>query len=433
MLVQKKDGGLRFCIDLRKLNERTVKDAYSLPQIDEMLDSLQGSQWFSSLNLKSGYWQVEMDEESKPLTAFTVGPLGFFECKRMPFGFTNAPATFQRLMETCLGDLNLHWCIIYLDDIMIFSKDLASHLKRLEAVFQKLEEAGLKLKPSKCELFQRKLAYLGHVISAEGVATDESKIEAIKNWPTPTNVTEVQSFLGFTGYYCRFIPKFMQLACPLHELTLGENAGKKKAAIKWDSKCQQAFDDLKVLCTMAPILAYADFAKPFKLHTDACDTGLGAVLYQTQEEGTKAVIAYASRSLSKAESHYPVHKLEFLALKWAVVKKFHEYLYGSTFDVYTDNNLLTYVLTTAKLDAASHHWVASLANYNFRLHYQAGKANINADALSRVSWPECMPDSLGTSLKVNTVAIRAIQEAALDQPACPIEAYSCDLHAIGAM
>ena len=160
---------------------------------------------------------------------------------------------------------------------------------------------------------------------------------------------------------------------------------------------------------------------------------MGAVLYQTQEDGTEAVIAYASRSLNKAESHYPTHKVEFLTLKWAVVKKFHEYLYGSTFNVYTNNNLLTYILTTAKLDAASHCWVTSLANYNFRLHYQAGKANINADALSRVSWLECMPDNLGTSLQVNAAAIRAIQEAALDQPACPIEAYSYDLHAIGAI
>ena len=171
VLVEKKDGGLRFCIDLRKFNNQTVKDAYSLPQIGETLDSLQGSQWFS-LDLKSGYWPVKMDEESKPLTAFTVGPLGFYECERMPFVLTNAPATFQRLMETCLGDLNLHWCIIYLDDIVIFSKDLASHLKRLEAVFQKLEKAGLKLKPSKCKLLQRQLAYLGH---AKGVVTDEVK------------------------------------------------------------------------------------------------------------------------------------------------------------------------------------------------------------------------------------------------------------------
>ena len=372
-----------------------------------------------------------MDEESKPLTAFTVGPLGFYECERMPFGLTNAPATFQRLMENCLGDLNLHWCIIYLDDIVIFSKDPVSHLERLEAVFRKLEEAGLKLKPSKCELFRRKLAYLGHVISAEGVATDESKIEAIKNWPTPITVTDVRSFLGFTGYYCRFIPKYVQVVCPLHELTSGENAGKKKAAIRWDNRCQKAFDDLKTLCTTAPILTYADFTKPFKLHTDAFGTGLGAVLYQTREDGTEAVIAYASRSLNKAESHYPAHKLEFLALKWAVAEKLHEYLYGSTFDVHTNNNPLTYILTTAKLDAASHRWVASLANYNFRLHYWSGKANIDADALSRVSWPECIPDSLGTGLKVNTAAVRAIQEAALDQPACPIEVYSNDIHVMG--
>ena len=432
VLVRKKDGGLRFCRDLRKLNKQAIKDAYSLPQIDETLDSLQGSQWFSSLDLKSGYWQVKMDEESKRLTAFTVGLLGFYECKRMPFRLTNAPATFQRLMETCLGDLNLNWCIIYLDDIVIFSKDLASHLERLEAVFRKLEEAGLKLKPSKCKLFQRQLAYLGHAISVKGVATDESKIEAIKNWPTPTNITEVRSFLGFMGYYCRFIPKYAQVAHSLHELTSGENVGKKKAAIKWDSRCQQAFDDLKTLCTTAPILAYADFTKPFKLHTDACGTGLGAVLYQTREDGTKAVIAYASRSLNQAESHYLAHKLEFLTPKWAVVEKFHEYLYGSTFDMYTDNNPLTYVLTTAKLDAASHCWVARLANYNFRLHYRAGKTNIDADALSRVSWPECMPDNLGTSLKVTAAAVRAIQGATLDQPACPIEAYSYDLHVIGA-
>ena len=188
----------------------------------------------------------------------------------------------------------------------------------------------------------------------------------------------------------------MQVAQPLHDLTSGESAGKKKAAIKWDSSCQQAFDDLKKLCTTAPILAYADFSKPFNLHIDACGMGLGAVLYQTREDGTKAVIAYASRNLSKAESHYPAHKLEFLTLKWAVVKKFLKYLYGSTFHVHMDNNLLTYVLTTAKLDAASHHWVTSLANYNFRLHYRAGKANIDADALSRVSWPGCMPDNTNT-------------------------------------
>ena len=225
----------------------------------------------------------------------------------------------------------------------------------------------------------------------------------------------------------------MQEARPLHELTSGDNVGKKKAAFKWDSQCQQAFDDLKKLCTTAPILAYADFTKLFKLHPDACGTGLGAVLYQTREDGTEAVIAYASRSLSKAESHYPAHKLEFLALKWPMVEKFHEYLYGSTFNIYMDNNPLTYVLTTAKLDAASHHWVASLTNYNFRLHYRAGKANIDADALLRVSWPGCMPDSSGTHLKVTATAVQAVQEAALEGLVSPIEAYSCNLHILDAI
>ena len=223
----------------------------------------------------------------------------------------------------------------------------------------------------------------------------------------------------------------MQVAQPLHELTLGENAVKKKAVIQWDSRCQQAFDDLKRLCTTMHILAYADFTQPFKLHADACGSGLGAVLYQTCEDGTDAEIAYASRSSTKAKSHYPAHKLEFLTLKWVVVKKFHEYLYGLTFDMYTDNNPLTYILTTAKLDTASHHWVASLANYNFQLYYWARKTNI--DALSRVSWPECVPDNLGTHLKVMAAAVGAVQEAALKGPASAIEAYSCDLHVLDAV
>ena len=235
------------------------------------------------------------------------------------------------------------------------------------------------------------------------------------------------------GYYHRCISKFAQVAWPLQELTLDENAGKKKAAIQWNSNCQQAFDDLKRLCATMPILAYADFSLPFKLHTDACGSGLGAILYQTHEDGTDAVIAYASRSLSKAESHYPAHKLEFLALKWAVVKKMHKYLATSTFYVYTHNNPLTYILTTAKLDAASHHWVASLANYNFHLYYWAGKTNVDADALSWVSWPRCMPNSSGTHLKVTAAAVWAVQETVLKGPASPIEAYSCVLHILNAV
>ena len=386
VLVRKKTGELRFCIDLRKLNNRTIKDAHALPRIEDSLDSLNGAQIFTSLDLKSGYWQVELDEESIPLTAFTVGPLGFYECCRMPFGLCNAPATFQRLMESCLGDLHLQWCIIYLDDIIVFSKTPEEHIERLRGVFEKLSSAGLKLKPSKCEFFKAEINYLGHVVSKEGIRTDDKKIQEILKWPIPTTVTEVRSFLGFTNYYRKFIYKYAQVAKPINALIAGENAKFKKRKVHWTEECQEAFDKLKEICSSTPILAYADYTKPFKLHTDASEKGLGAVLYQTQEDGSDRVIAFASRSLSKTERNYDAHRLEFLALKWAVTERFHEYLYGGVFEVFTDNNPLTYVLTTAKLDAAGQRWVAALANYNFSIKYRSGKANVDADSLSRIPW-----------------------------------------------
>ena len=303
----------------------TIKDAYSLPCVDETLDSLQVSQWFSSLDLKLGYWQVEMDEESKALTAFTVGLLGFYECKRMPFGLTNAPTTFQSLIETCLGDLNLHWCIIYLDDIVIFSKDLASHLERQEAVLWKLEEAGLKLNPSKCELFQWQIAYLGYVISTQGVATDEGKIEAIKKWPT-TNKWSQRSKLFWDSWDITI------------SLSLNSCTGSPTPAwVNFGWECwqekgchpvgQQVPTGLwwpeKTVYHHAYSCLYMDFTQPFKLHTDACGSGLGAVLYQTHEDGTDTVIAYASRSLSKAESHYSSTQVGISHPQVGSSQKFH--------------------------------------------------------------------------------------------------------------
>ena len=391
VLVRKKDGSLRFCIDLRKLNARTVKDAYNLPRIEDTLDSLNGACIFTSLDLKSGYWQVELDEESIPLTAFTVGPLGFYECVRMPFGLTNAPATFQRLMESCLGELHLEWCIIYLDDIIIFSKTPDDHIIRLEGVFEKLAKAGLKLKPSKCEFFRSSLKYLGHIVSKDGIATDPRKIEAIQKWPQPKTVTDVRSFTGFTNYYRKFIKGYAKIARPLHELTSGDNAKRKHQKVDWNIRCNESFEALKSICSDCPVLAYTDYTKPFVLHTDASNTGLGAVLYQKQEDGKERVIAYASRSLNRAERNYDAHKLKFLALKWAITDRFQEYLYGATFDVYTDNNPLTYILSTAKLDAMGHRWVASLGCYNFTLHYKPGKLNCNADTLSRINWTSVDP------------------------------------------
>ena len=410
VLVRKKDGGLRFCIDLRKLNKRTIKDNYSLPKIEHQLEHLLGAEWFTTLDLKSGYWQVEMTEESKPLTAFTVGPLGFYECDKMPFGASNAPATFQRLMENCLGDLNLSWCVVYLDDIIVFGKSPDELLDRLKGVFEKLRQANLKLKPSKCTFFKQEISYLGHRVSKNGIATDPKKVEVVNNWPVPKTIKELRSFLGFVGYYRKFIMNFSKIAQPLNA-QLEDIDNHKKGNTKplvWELEHQLAFESLKEACCEAPILAYADFRKPFILHTDSSLDGLGAVLYQEDQDGQLRVIAYASRSLSKSERNYPVHKLEFLALKWAVTDKFKEYLYGATFEVYTDNNPLTYVMTSAKLDACSHRWVAALASYDFSLYYKQGKQNVDADSLSRIKWPEVLKISDDESISyVDPVVVKA--------------------------
>ena len=373
VLVRKKDGKLRFCIDLRKLNQRTVRDNYSLPKVEHMLEQLIGSEWFCTLDLKSGYWQVELTEESKPYTAFTCGPLGFLECDKMPFGAANAPATFQRLMENCLGSLNLTWCVVYLDDIIVYGKDPEDLLLRLGGVFEKLRRAGLKLKPSKCNFFKEEIEFLGHVVSKEGIATNPSKVQAIQDWPIPKTAHDIKSFTGFVGYYRKFIPNFSKITRPLNDLLNGKvnsKRGNKKQFIEWGSKQQEVFDTLKEALMSTPVLGYPNYEKPFILHTDVSLEGLGAVLYQEDDKGIKRVISYASRSLSKSEKNYPAHKLEFLALKWAVSEKFKDYLYGGKFEVFTDNNPLTYILTSAKLDATTQRWIAGLASFHFSLSYK---------------------------------------------------------------
>ncbi len=415
VLVRKKDNSLRLCIDYRQLNRRTIRDNFPLPRIEDTLDALYGARWFSSLDLKSGYWQIEMAEEDKPKTAFTT-PLGFYECNRMPFGLTNAPATFQRLMERCMGDLNLTQCLVYLDDIIVFSSTFEEHLQRLTAVFQRLQEYGLKLKPSKCCLFKQRVNYLGHIISSEGVETDQTKTDALRTWPVPADQSALRSFLGFAGYYRRFIKDFSKIANPLNKLLGGPRTkkGKKHTPPRpavpwcWTESCQLAFDTLRAKLMEPPILGYADFSKSFILHTDASVTGLGAALYQMQE-GKERVIAYASRGLSKSERNYPAHKLEFLALKWAVTQKFHDYLYGRRFEVRTDNNPLTYVTTTAKLDATGHRWLAALSTYDFSISYRPGKKNGDADGLSRrphESPPET--SAMSTPATMTSSTIKAI-------------------------
>ena len=223
-------------------------------------------------------------------------------------------------------------------------------------------------------------------MSKDGIETNPKKVKDIREWPVPKTVTDVKSFLGLTNYYRKFMLQYSRIAKPLQDLTSGENAYKKKTKVNWTAVHQEAFERLKEIVSSAPILAYADYTKPFKVYTDASELGLGAVLAQIQEDKEPA-IAFVSRSLSKAEKRYDAHKLEFLALKWAITDRFHEYLYGGSFEVFTDNNPLMYVLTMAKLDATGQRWIAALALYNFKIFYRSWKLNVNADALSRIPWP----------------------------------------------
>lgn len=237
VLVKKKDGNWRFCVDYRKLNALTQKDAYPLPRIEEALTGLKSARWYSTLDLASGYWQVEMHPIDREKTAFTT-PFGLYEFNRMPFGLCNAPATFQRLMQWCLGNLVNDSLLIYLDDVVVFSPDFSSHLHHLEEVFQCLHNHGLKLQPAKCHLFQCRVTYLGHVISEQGVATDPVKTSAVRDWPIPQTVKQVKSFLGFAGYCRWFIPAFSTIATPLNALTRGTAAHSKTATITWAPECQ---------------------------------------------------------------------------------------------------------------------------------------------------------------------------------------------------
>ena len=387
VLVRKKDGSLRFCIYFRKLNSLTVKDSHPLPHICETLESLTGAVHYSMFDMNSGFWQVPMDEESKQYTAFTLGSMGLYECESMPFVLCNAPPTFQRLMQSCLGELNLTYCLIYLDDVIVFSDTSEEHLWRMRVVFNHLCEHGLKLKLSKCEVFKSEINYLAHHVSQKGVLPSKKNLESIAQCPPPDTYTKVKSFVGLVGHYRCFIKGFAKIAAPLYDLTSGDNKDKKSEHVDLSPEAREAFNHLKVACLQAPILAFPDFNKPFLLETDTSRRGLGAVLSQKQADGRDHLIAYASHVMNETEQRYHSNKQEFLALKWAVTEQFHEYLspYGKNrkeFVVHTDNNPLTYIFSSANLDAAGQRWVACLASYNFSLEYQKGKENTVADFLS---------------------------------------------------
>ena len=325
-----------------------------------------------------------MDQASKEYTAFTVVNLGFFECDRMPFGLCNALATFQWLMQNRMGELNFIYCLIYLDDLIMFLQTAEEHLHQVHVVFDRLREYNLKVKPLKCSLFQEEINYLAHQVLKEGVWPSDINVKAIAKYAPPQTYTEIRAFLGLVGHYRQFIKGFAWIAQPLNKHLAGEGASRKSEWVSLSEEALGAFEDLKQANMNSPVLAFADYTKDFLLGTDALKEGLGAVLSQKQEDGQFHPVAYGSQVLTTYEKNYHSMKVAFLALKSAITEHFKEYLLYQPFLVKTDNNPLTYIMTTLNLDATGHRWVSALAKYDFWLEYQKGWDNAVADALSQV-------------------------------------------------
>ena len=372
LFVKKKDGSLRLCIDYRQLNKVTIKNKYPLPRIDDLFDQLKGATMFSKIDLRSGYYQLRVKESDVPKTTFKTR-YRHYEFLVMPFGLTNAPAVFMDLMNRIFRPYLDRFVVVFIDDILVYSRDEEEHAEHLRIVLQILREKQLYAKFSKCEFWLREVGFLGHIVSAEGIRVDPSKISAIVNWSPPKNVSEVRSFLGLAGYYRRFVQGFSMIASPMTRLL------QKDVKFEWTDECQQSFNRLKDLLTKAPVLVQPEPGKEFVIYSDASLNGLGCVLMQ---EGK--VIAYASRQLKPHERNYPVHDLELAAIVFAL-KIWRHYLYGEKCHIYTDHKSLKYLMTQKDLNLRQRRWLELIKDYDLIIDYHPGKANVVADALSQKS------------------------------------------------
>ncbi|CAB3257647.1 unnamed protein product [Arctia plantaginis] len=398
----------RVVIDYRKLNDVTIGETYPIPQITEILDQLGKSQYFTTLDLASGFHQIPISPEDAAKTAFSI-PQGHFQFTRMPFGLKNAPSTFQKLMNTCLSGLQGSRCFVYLDDIVVYAPDLPSSIQNLTCIFERLRRYNLKLQPEKCEFLRKEVAYLGHIINNEGVKPNPEKIKAIIEFPIPKCAKDIKSFLGLVSYYRRFIPDFSKLAKPLTSLL------KKDTPFNWENKQQLAFENLQHKLTTSPVLAYPDFTQPFILTCDASNYAVSAILSQGQI-GKDRPIAYASRTLNKAECNYSITEKECLAIVFGT-KAFRPYLYGHRFTIVTDHKPLQWLFNCKDPGSRLIRWRLKLEEFDYNIVHKRGKINSNADALSRfpvnpVEGELLVPDTLSP----NPISENPLEDPLLELP-----------------
>ena len=382
VLVKKVRDGVvlsekRPCWDYRFVNDRIKGDAYPLPLPENMFDSLRGSKVFSKLDLTKGFWQVPMAPESMAILAMST-PLGLMEPRFMPFGMKNSPSVFQRAMEAVFGDRIGRGVLVFVDDILVHTAEVEEHEQLLRWVLKRLVETDYYANPDKCEFFQPEISFLGHVISEKGVAVQQHKVKAVREWPVPQTRKQVKAFLGLTGYYRKFIPSYSQVALPLTELT------KESVRYVWGPKEQKAFDALKEALTHADVLAHPDPSRQYLLHTDASGFAIAAVLSQVQADGSARPVAYYSKKMSEAERNYRVHDQELLAIFMAM-EHWRCYLEGGPYPVkvLSDHRGLTWLNTKAELTGREARWLEKLADFEFTVQYVQGSRNAAADALSR--------------------------------------------------